>query len=77
MIFPFSFRNGYGKDLWPRPCATVVLIVADGVIGVVVMVVAAVVDDEDDDEVEMDDTVAVVDFDGEFSPKILSMEKFN
>lgn len=50
------------------------LIVVDGVIGVVV---AVAVDDEDDEDEEVDDTVAVVDFGEECSPKILSIEKFN
>ena len=61
MIFPFSLRNGYGKDLWPRPWTTVVLIV--------VVVVVVVVD--------VDDTVVVAVLGGEFSPKIRSIEKFN
>lgn len=35
MIFPFSFRNGYGKDLWPRPWTIVVVVVVVVIIVVV------------------------------------------
>lgn len=71
MIFPFSFRNGYGNDLWPRPWTTVVLIV--------VAIVVVDDDEEEEEEDDKDDSVAAVvaDFDKNPLPKIRSIENFN
>lgn len=64
MILPFSFRNGYGKDLCPRPVTTVELRFVDETIGDDTFVV----------EGGGGGTVGV-DLEGELSPKILAMEK--
>lgn len=60
MILPFSLRNGYGKDLCPRPVTTVELRFVDETMGEETFVEGGTVD---------------VDFEGKLSPKILAMEK--